>query len=474
MRPVISVADVRRIDARLAKQGKISHIIERVGESVALGIAAEMGGVAEKRFAVLVGPGNNGRDARATGDALVRLGGTVRELIYGEGVTPESFRDCDGVIDGLFGTGLSRGVSAIPIPEDLPVFAIDIASGLDADTGQAAGGGAVIKASHTFAIGALKPAHLLGLGREATGTLSCLLEEIVSGAVGVHLVEEADLPGAWGVRNRDEHKWSRGLLVVGGSPGMRGAPVFSAAGALAAGAGIVHLFTQATGGEQVGNDVLAPEVVIRPLDGYLVDPVVSGASRFKAGVIGPGIGRSLAVETFVRRLLLDVHIPLVVDADGLGVLASGGRLSRVLKERSAPTVITPHQGEFEELFGEIGTDRLGAARRAAAKTSAVVVLKGNPTVIADPEGRVVISAGGSPRLARAGTGDVLAGVIGAGLAGGLDAFVAAWAGSEIHGRAANDVAAVTSSVQELTGAIARLVGEFTSPLPQSPALTLAE
>jgi len=199
---------------------------------------------------------------------------------------------------------------------------------------------------------------------------------------------------------------------------------------------------------------------------------VSGSSRFRAGVIGPGIGRSLAVETFVRRLLLDVHIPLVVDADGLVVLAAGGRLARVLKERQAPTVITPHQGEFEELFGEVGSDRLGAVRRAAAKTSAVVVLKGNPTVIADPEGRLVISAGGSPRLARAGTGDVLAGVIGAGLAGGLDAFVAAWAGSEIHGRAANEVAAVTSSVHELTAAISRLVGEFTSPIPQSPALTL--
>lgn len=472
MRPVISVADVRRIDARLAKQGKISQIIERVGETVALGIAAEMGGVAQKRFAILVGPGNNGRDARATGEALCRLGGTVREIFLGQEVSTASFKDCDGVIDGLFGTGLSRGVAAFPLPTDLPIFAIDIASGLDADTGEPAGGGMVVKASHTFAIGALKPAHLLGEGREATGTLSCLMEEIVSGAVGTHLVEESDLAGAWGARGRDDHKWSRGLLVVGGSPGMRGAPVFSAAGALAAGAGIVHLFTQANATEQIGNDVLAPEVVVRPLDGYLVDPVVSGSSRFRAGVIGPGIGRSLAVETFVRRLLLDVHIPLVVDADGLVVLAAGGRLARVLKERQAPTVITPHQGEFEELFGEVGSDRLGAVRRAAAKTSAVVVLKGNPTVIADPEGRLVISAGGSPRLARAGTGDVLAGVIGAGLAGGLDAFVAAWAGSEIHGRAANEVAAVTSSVHELTAAISRLVGEFTSPIPQSPALTL--
>jgi NAD(P)H-hydrate epimerase len=177
------------------------------------------------------------------------------------------------------------------------------------------------------------------------------------------------------------------------------------------------------------------EAVYHPLEAVgWADRVAAGTARFASAVIGPGLGRSESGDVEIRRAVATVPVPLVVDGDALS--AMGERAGDILRARPAPAVLTPHDGEYERLAGRPpGADRFEAARRLAAHCRCVVVLKGPTTVVADPEGTVGVSTAGDPRLATAGTGDVLAGIVGALLAQGVDPWRAALAGAELHGRA---------------------------------------
>jgi ADP-dependent NAD(P)H-hydrate dehydratase / NAD(P)H-hydrate epimerase len=204
--------------------------------------------------------------------------------------------------------------------------------------------------------------------------------------------------------------------------------------ALRAGAGLVRL-----GVPGLDTPPVPVEVVGRPLprEGW-DDNVLAELDRFKALVVGPGLGRTDEQGAAVRRLLSGADVPAIVDADGLYALEDVAHAAEIAGQRSKPTVLTPHEGEFAHLAGEkMGADRLDVTRRLAARIGATVLLKGSTTTVAHPDGRVLLSATGDSRLATAGTGDVLSGVIGAFLAQGLDGLRAAAAGAWVHGTAAH-------------------------------------
>jgi hydroxyethylthiazole kinase-like uncharacterized protein yjeF len=215
---------------------------------------------------------------------------------------------------------------------------------------------------------------------------------------------------------------------------MMGSANLCSMAAMRAGAGMVQLGVPGAG----PRDLPSSEVVAHGLapEGWDTD-VLNVAGRCRALVVGPGLGRSEAAAAAVRRLVAECPVPMLVDADGLNVLGQADDVSKIVGGRSTPVVLTPHAGEFARLAGAApGPDRIGAVRALARQTGAVVLLKGSTTVIAAPDGRSLMSTSGSPRLATAGTGDVLSGVIGGFLARGLEAVEAAGLGAHVHGRAA--------------------------------------
>jgi NAD(P)H-hydrate epimerase len=245
------------------------------------------------------------------------------------------------------------------------------------------------------------------------------------------VVEAHDVAGWVPVRRADSHKWKAATLVVAGSPGMTGAAHLTAAAAQRSGAGMVRLGTPGIADDD--NRPTESVGLALPAEGWATR-VAEASSRYGAVVVGPGLGREPAAAEGVHSLVALLDTSLVIDGDGLAAL--GGDVVERLRGRTGPTILTPHDGELRQLTGEApAPDRFGAARELAAQTHAVVLLKGPSTVVAEPDGRVAVVVG-DPRLATAGTGDVLSGVIGALLARGTGPFEAAAAGAWLHARAA--------------------------------------
>jgi NAD(P)H-hydrate epimerase len=293
---------------------------------------------------------------------------------------------------------------------DAPVLAVDIPSGIDARSGE----GEALHAARTVTFVGVKAGLLLGNGAERAGEIVVADIGLDGSAAAAHLIEDDDvvLPAP----RRDTHKWKAAVWIVAGSRGMTGAAVLATRGAQRGGASYVRLFTP-------GGPIDAPvEVVQGPWEPEQLE-------RFRAVVVGPGLGR--ASDADVRELVASAMVPVVVDGDGLTALGP---------RPSVPpqTVLTPHDGEFERLTGERpGPDRLDAARTLARTTGGIALLKGPTTVVGAPDGRVLVAAAGDGRLATAGSGDVLSGLIGAFLARGVPPFeAAAWA-AHVHGRAAS-------------------------------------
>jgi NAD(P)H-hydrate epimerase len=335
------------------------------------------------------------------------------------------------VIDAAYGTGFGGEYDA-PDPGDAPVLAVDIPSGVDGLTGEAAG--SAVRADRTVTFAALKPGLLFGAGADRAGVIEVVDIGLDVSGTRTWLVERSDVAGWIPQRERETHKWKSAVWVVAGSPGMTGASELSSRAVLRAGAGYVRL-----GVPGLETPPTPLEVVGRPLPRTGWDEcVLDELDRFKALVVGPGLGRDDEQAAAIRRLLAAADVPAVVDADGLYAFGDAAQAAEILGRRSRPTVLTPHEGEFAHLTGEkVPPDRLGATRELAATTGATVLLKGSTTVVADPDGRVLLSAAGGPRLATAGTGDVLSGVLGAFLAQGLPGAEGAAGGAWVHGRAAN-------------------------------------
>jgi ADP-dependent NAD(P)H-hydrate dehydratase / NAD(P)H-hydrate epimerase len=335
----------------------------------------------------------------------------------------------------------------------VPVISVDVPSGVDASTGVIAG--AAVRAVATVTFHAAKPGLWVRTGKACAGAVTVADIGVPRGApmsATVGLIEPS-VARMLVRRQPDGTKFRSGhVLVAGGSRGLSGAPALAARASMRAGAGYVTGCVPAS-----LQSVLAgsgtPELMTRGLpeqDGALSEDAVAealqAAERGGALALGPGLGRSDGAQAFARELARRAPLPLVLDADGLN--AHAGRLQE-LQARSHPTVLTPHAGELGRLLeldsAEIDRERLRHVREAAVRAAAVVVLKGDDSLVAHPDGRVAVSRGGSPALATAGTGDVLTGVVAALLASGLDPFTAACAGVFLHAEAGRRAAAAVGA-----------------------------
>lgn len=414
--------------AAIANGVSVDTLMARAGAGVAAWAARLRGG---HDVLVLAGPGNNGGDGYVAACLLARAGVAVRIAALGEPMT-EAARRARGawagpveqlagvepapvLIDAAFGTGLSRALDETTavilcrLAEAARMtIAVDLPSGIDAD--RAAPLGRVPRADVTLALGAIKPAHLLEPAAGLCGTV-----RLVDIGVAVPDTARVTQPPGLGAPGAGAHKYSRGMVaVVGGA--MPGAGALAAEAALRGGAGYALLLGGAGG---------PAALVHRPYDrALLVD------ARLGAIVIGPGLGRDAGARARVADALA-APAPLVIDGDALHLVTP-----QVLRARAAPTVLTPHGGEFVALFGEGEGNKIDRAVAAAARSGAILVFKGADTVIAAPDGRVRVHRSPCGWLASAGTGDVLAGAIAAQLAGGLEPVDAAEAGVWLHGDAA--------------------------------------
>lgn len=447
----------------------VDVLVGRAGAAVARRAAQLLGGTYGKEVVVVAGKGNNGADGRLAVQLLARDGARVNVLeaaaLPGGAPLPSS----DLVIDAAYGTGLERPYSP-PDPGRVPVLAVDIPSGLSGLTGEVLAGGGVMTAVATVTFAALKPGLLLGAGPVLAGDIQLAdigLGQLVDATATCWVVEDRDVVRLVPRRPHDSHKWQTAVQVVAGSPGMTGAPWFVSRAALRAGAGYVRLSMPG-----VEPTILPPSEVVHlpvPATGWH-GQVLEDLSRVKALVVGPGLGPRAASGGEpglpggeVGALVAAAPVPVVVDADGLNAIGSLDALRVIVARRSHPTLITPHVGELTRLAGHPpGADHIAAARDAAARSGAIVLLKGSTTVVAAPDGteggagagasasssapgssgpaaslgEVLMSDAGGSRLATAGTGDVLSGIIGAFIARGVPAFEAAALGAHVHGQAA--------------------------------------
>jgi hydroxyethylthiazole kinase-like uncharacterized protein yjeF len=484
---VVTAAQMRAMDAETIDALGVPGLVlmEQAGTLAAVALARRYGPPMGKRIVVLCGKGNNGGDgfvvarhlliagaevavflaglpgevagdARAELETFAGIGGTVHPASE---VTSRRLKaaldQADVVVDALFGTGLSAPLR--PPARDWvraanraakPIVAIDIPSGIDGDTGRIMGD--AIRADLTVTFACPKRGHFLVPGMDHRGDLVVAdigIPPAVRRRLGgaVTLLTAADAAALVPQRRAAAHKGSFGhVLVIGASVGMTGAATLAAKGALGAGAGL------ATVAAPEGlNDVLEqklteamtlpmPETADRSLAEAALKPLLEAAAARSVAVLGPGIARAPETARLVRAFTRDFGGPLVLDADGLNAWA--GKMD-AFPRRAAPTVLTPHPGEMARLVGrstaEVQGDRMEAAWELARRIEAVVVLKGAHTVIADPFGGVRVNPTGNPSLATGGTGDVLAGMIGAYLAQGLSAPDAGALAAYVHGLAAD-------------------------------------
>lgn len=415
--------------------------MDRAGWAVAQA-AAGLGAGYGRRVTVLAGPGNNGGDGYVAARYL-HYRGVATEVQYlaepktevarraaaaaaAAGVPIDFLRPpgrADLVIDAVFGGGFRGGIPAelaAWADFDAPVLAVDIPTGLSPADGTACGGG--FRAVATVTFHALKPGHLLGEGPDRCGPVTVADIGLVGGVPELMVVEATDAPRP--PRERRAHKWSVGsVLVVGGAAGMVGAAVLAGRAALSFGAGAVGV----AGPDPASIQQLAPELLAYSLD--------SIPDRYQVLVVGPGLGQDHA-DLVVN--LIEQGKPMVIDADGLTALGGRGQDAGAAVRVGPGTVLTPHAGEFARMAPDLPATPRGAAG-LAERTGAVVVLKGSPTVVTGGGIPWVVTTGG-PELATIGTGDVLAGMIGALLARGVEPLAASRSAAFWHGMAAAELA----------------------------------
>jgi NAD(P)H-hydrate epimerase len=398
---------------------------------------------------------------RLPGEAPVRLSGdpwpsaVEQAPRSGDASAGAVFAAAAVVVDAMLGTGFQgepRGVVAEAIEainaSAAQVISVDVPSGVDASSGVVRG--TAVRATMTVTFHAAKPGLWINPGKTHAGELQTIDIGIPRGAPSDASIGLIELRVLEQLPRRDapSTKFTSGhVLVAGGSRGLTGAPRMAAEASMRAGAGYVTACVPASL-QSVLAGAGTPELMTRGLpddDGALseeaVGAVIEASARGGALALGPGLGRHQGSFAFARALAAAAELPMVLDADGLN--AHAGRLA-VLRARRSASVLTPHAGELGRLLEldspEIERERLHHVRAAAEQSGAIVLLKGDDTLIAKPDGTVAVSPGGSPALATAGTGDVLSGVIAALLAQGLDAFTAAAAGVTLHAEAGREAA----------------------------------
>jgi NAD(P)H-hydrate epimerase len=503
--PLVGAATMRALDRHtietLGVPGEL--LMESAGRAVAEVVLAERrAGAAAGDVRIACGAGNNGGDGFVVARHLHLLGVPVRVWLVGErrklrgdaaanaarleraGVAIETgplrTHGAGVLVDALFGTGLDRpvtGAAAAAIRRlragrgAARVIAIDLPSGLDADTGQPLG--VAVEADVTVTIGLPKLGLALEPGRSLAGRILVARIGIADAAPGAAADAELWNAGAAAARLPARptagHKGSFGhVLVAAGSRGKTGAAALAAEAAARMGAGLVTIACPAATNEILEvkcTEMMTAPVADTPDGGFAaraLDALLALARERDVVALGPGVGREAETQKLVRDFALRCACPLVVDADGLVPFAAAARAA--LRSRAAATVLTPHPGEAARLLGTnaagINRDRVAAARKLAAETGAVTLLKGAATVVADPAGRTAVNPTGGPALGSGGTGDVLTGIVAGLLAQRLDAFDAAVLGAWIHGHASDRLAA-------RRGRSGVLAGELAAELPEA-------
>ncbi len=499
MERVLHPEEMRRADEATISAGTPGVVLmDRAAHACAVVALRMLGGGHGRRVVAVCGKGSNGGDGIAAGRYLGAAGANVTLSLLAEPTgdaaahlamarrcgspgrlriepfTPEAFgaaaAKADLVVDAIFGTGFSgepRGDAAAALEavagSGPPVLAVDIPSGVSGVDGSVPG--AAVTADVTVAIQALKAGHVLSPGALHCGRIDVAEVGIATPDTGMWVPSARDVAASLPESEPDTHKYRRGVVAVfGGSPGMTGAAILTASGALRAGAGLVVLGVPRSSLEVIEQAVVeAVKIPLPDTEGQLgakaVDEMEDRLERAGSVAVGPGIGRGPRAVALVRRVL-EVDRPVVVDADGLTALAELlGDDPDILGRRTAPTVLTPHGGEFERLTGKApGPDRIVALRDAAERWRAVVHLKGRRALTVAPDGRAWVNPTGNPGMATGGTGDVLTGVVASLCAQGMDAAAATWAGAYLHG-AAGDAAAARFGRRSMTA------GDLASALP---------
>ena len=434
MIPILATSQMRDADALAVKSHGTDALVAAAGTAVGLQAQAMLGSCYGSRVAVLVGPGLNGADGRVAAAWLQSRGAKVD--VIETAVQPRELNGFHLVIDAAFGLGCSRPYDAPKVSGETLVLAVDLPSGVEADSGEVLGH--PMAADVTLALGALKPAHVSGPAAALCGQLRFAGLGIVT-HFDDGLVVDGDL-GALVRRESDDHKWTHAIQVLAGSTMMPGAADLVVRGALAAGASMIRLTSR---GDVAERTDLPAEVVRSD------DPAFEKRSR--CVVAGPGLG--VDSTPWLREHLVDVSVPVVLDADGLD-----RSLIPSVSAHEQRWVLTPHEGEFVRLTGEpLPANHLEAVRALARATGCVVLLKGATTLIADRDGRVRVVRSGTPTLATAGSGDVLSGVIGATIARGHDPLEAAALAAHLHGRAGATLP-VYASASDIPLAISEIIG----------------
>lgn len=506
---IVDAAQMRNIDRRAVERFGIPSIVLMENAAIAVLQTIRDRYPDAGQIAIFCGPGQNGGDglalarhlhehhftphiallspSRVTGDAETNLR-ICREMrlrivdVDGSDAVDSALAlalDADVIVDAIFGTGLSRPPEGIyaEIIEGLasmhaPVVAVDVPSGIDASSANLPD--RVVRADVTVTFACPKVAHIFTPAADACGDVVIAGISIPQAAVAeenvlLSLTTSEEVAAFIRPRERESHKGSYGhVAVVAGSPGRSGAAVLTARGALRSGAGLVTVFTDVETAKII--DAVSIESMSRALT-HRTESVAEATAQlagFQSLVVGPGLADDDESYAFVRELLQKIELPVVLDASGLNAFAAAA--ADIASGRSL-RILTPHPGELARLLGtsvaEVQANRIAAARHAARVTRSVVVLKGQQSLIAEPEGNVIVNPTGNPGMATGGMGDVLAGMIGALLARDVAPVDAAQTAVYIHGFAADlmlrrgsdigmtalDVAdAIPQAIRELRGA----------------------
>ncbi len=481
-----TTAELRAIEADAQATLPAGTLMQRAGRGAAACIDARYGDA--RTVLIVCGPGNNGGDGFACASELAARGHSVACVALAESTTDDAraaraawlahggrvLRElpadarCDVVVDAMFGIGLGRPLAGGYFDaarwiasRAAPVVALDVPSGLDADRGVWVGGVAGVRADLTCTFLGAKPGLYTADGCDAAG-------EVVIDTLGIDapepsgtLAQPDQFETLLARRPRNTHKGSFGsVAIVGGGAGMIGAPLLAARAALRLGAGRVYV--DCVGAPELRFDPVQPELMFRGLASLaVVDAIVVGCGLGTDDVAAGALGAAF-----------DRAVPLVVDADGLNLLADRARFAGIFEAHAAARVLTPHPLEAARLLGtsaiDVQADRVAAACALARRTASIVVLKGAGTVIAHPAGRWWINPTGGPALATAGTGDVLAGIIGAFIAQGIEPIQAALGAAWLHGRAADEYGGdVGLAAGEVAFGAARALARLRGQRPQA-------
>lgn len=491
MIPLVSGSVMKAIDQKAIEIWGISGLVlmENAGRAVVDSIEEEVGSVEGKRFVIVCGKGNNGGDGFVITRHLLNRGAKVDCLLLGElsqlkgdartnavilqnaGITIRETTKLDEIspiistapfiVDAIFGTGLSApptGIFAQTIQlinqSSAYVISVDLPSGLDADTGKVFE--PTVKAHLTITMGIPKYGLILYQGKSFAGKLRIadigIPKSLIEQQADTFLVTESDIRQILPRRRPDGHKGTFGTcLVIAGARGYSGAACLTAMAAIRAGAGLVRVAFPQSLAPIIEARVIEPvkhplpETTDATLSLDAASPILDLAADATSIAIGPGISTHQETKKLIREILPQLNKPMVIDADAINNLVDA---EETLKQCSAPLILTPHPGELSRLIGvapnEINNRRIEIARETARNFNCVLVLKGAPTVIATPQGKVFVNNTGNSGLGSGGTGDVLTGLIAGLLAQGASPLDASLIGVFLHGKTA-DIAA-----QELT------------------------